>query len=73
MVPAYELLINNSAVANMIREKRTYEIDTVIETGAETGMIDMNRTLADLVRRGEITSENAYLHSFRPDGLERLI
>lgn len=73
MVPAYELLINNNAVANMIREKRTYEIDTVIETGAENGMIDMNRTLADLVRRGEITPENAYLHSFRPDGLERLI
>lgn len=73
MIPAYELLINNNAVSNLIREKRTYEIDTIIETGAENGMIDMNRTLADLVRRGEITAENAYLHSSRPDGLERLI
>ena len=73
MVPAYELLINNNAVANLIREKRTFEIDTIIETGSENGMIDMNRTLADLVRRGEITAENAYIHSFRPEMLERLI
>jgi twitching motility protein PilT len=73
MIPAYELLINNNAVANLIREKRTHEIDTVIETSSEKGMIDMNRTLADLVRRGEITAENAFLHSFRPQLLERLI
>jgi twitching motility protein PilT len=73
MIPAYELLINNNAVQNLIREKRTHEIDTIIETGSENGMIDMNRTLAELVRRGEITAENAILHSFRPEMLERLI
>jgi twitching motility protein PilT len=73
MVPAYELLINNNAVANLIREKRTHEIDTVIETGSESGMIDMNRNMADLVRRGEITVENAFTNSFRPKVLEKLI
>ncbi len=73
MVPAYELLINTNAVQNLIRENRTHEIDTVIETGMEHGMIDMNRCLADLVRRGEITVENAYLHSFRPNILEKLL
>lgn len=73
MIPAYELLINNNAVSNLIREKRTHEIDTVIETGLEQGMIDMNRSLADLVRNGEITTENALLYSFNPKGLERLI
>ncbi|HMP67285.1 MAG TPA: type IV pilus twitching motility protein PilT [Candidatus Paceibacterota bacterium] len=73
MIPAYELLINNNAVSNLIREKRTHEIDTVIETGAESGMIDMNRTLADMVRRGEISPENAFLNSFRPKVLERMI
>lgn len=73
MIPAFELLINNNAVSNLIREKRTHEIDTIIETGAEHGMIDMNRTLADLVRKGEITAENAYLHSFRPELLEKMI
>ncbi len=73
LVPAYELLINNNAVSNLIREKRTHEIDTVIETGLEQGMIDMNRSLADLVRNGEITTENALLYSFNPKTLERLI
>jgi len=73
MIPATELLVNTTAVQNLIREKRTHEIDTMIETGMEHGMIDMNRSLADLVRRGEITVENAYLHSFRPKVLEKLI
>ena len=36
-------------------------------------MIDMNKHLAGLVRAGEITTENAYLYSFNPKGLERLI
>jgi len=73
MIPAYELLINNNAVSNLIREKRTHEIDTIIETGSEGGMIDMNRTLTELVRRGEITPDNALLNSFRPQTLERMI
>lgn len=72
-VPAYELLINNNAVANLIREKRTHEIDMVIETGFELGMIDMNRSLVDLVRQGEITVENAYAYSINPKNLERLL
>lgn len=73
LVPAYELLINNNATANLIRERRTSEINVVIETSSEQGMVDMNHSLADLVRRGEITSENAYVHSLNPRGLERLI
>ncbi len=73
LIPAYELLINNAACANLIREKRTHEINTVIETGLENGMIDMNRSLADLVRSGEITSENAFAHSFNPKVLQKLI
>lgn len=73
LVPAYELLIANSAVSNLIREKRTHEINTVIETGMEEGMVDMNRSLAELVRQGEITIENAYQYSLNPKNLERLI
>jgi len=73
LIPTYELLINNNAVANLIREQRTHEIDTIIETGSENGMIDMNRTLADLVRQGEISPENAFLNSFRPQLLEKMI
>ncbi len=73
LVPAYELLVNNNAIENLIREKRTHEIQTVIETGAEEGMIDMNRSLAELVRAGEITPESAYSRSWNPKTLERLL
>jgi twitching motility protein PilT len=73
LIPAYELLINNSAVENLIREKRIHEINSVIETSSGEGMIDMNRSLAELVRAGEITVENAYLNSSNPKTLERLV
>lgn len=73
LVPAFELLINNAAVANLIREKRAHEVYSVIETGLEQGMIDMNRSLSQLVQKGEITVENAFMHSSNPKGLERLL
>ncbi|MBV9349874.1 MAG: PilT/PilU family type 4a pilus ATPase [Patescibacteria group bacterium] len=72
-VPAYELLVNNDAVANLIREKRTHEINAVVETGSESGMIDMNRSLAELVRRGEITPENAIARSLNPKTFMRMV
>lgn len=71
-IPAYELLINNKAIANLIREKRTHEIDTVLETSSHEGMMDMNRCLIDLVQRGEISLENAYEYSINPKALEQM-
>lgn len=73
LIPAYELLINNNAVANLIREKRIHELNSVIETSSQEGMIDMNRSLAELVRAGEITVESAYMNSLNPKTLERMI
>lgn len=73
LIPAYELLINNNAVSNLIREKRIHEINTVIETSSQEGMIDFNRSLAELVRAGEITVESAYLNSHNPKVLEKMI
>lgn len=73
LIPAFELLINNKAVANLIREKRTHELNTVIETGSTEGMIDMNRSLAELVARGEITPETAYEYSLNPNVLQKLL
>ncbi len=73
LIPAYELLINNNAVQNLIRENRIHEIDTVIETSSQEGMIDLNRSLAELVRAGEITVENAYTNSMNSKVLERMI
>lgn len=71
-IPAYELLINNKAIANLIREKRTHEIDTVLETSSHEGMMDMNRCLIDLVQRGEISLESAYEYSINPKALEQM-
>ena len=73
MIPAYELLLNNNAVAHLIREKRTHEIDVVLETGSESGMVDLNHSLMELVRAGEITIESANLYSLNPKGLERMM
>ncbi len=72
-LPAYELLINNSAISNLIREGRTHEITTVIQTSSQEGMIDMDRSLAELVRRGEVTIENAYERANDPKTFERYL
>jgi twitching motility protein PilT len=72
-IPAYELLINNNAVSNLIREKRTHEISNVIETSSEQGMVDMNRSLVELIQKGEISMESAYQYSTNPKALERML
>jgi len=73
LIPAYELLINNNAISNLIRERRTHEVNTVIEIGSGEGMIDLNRSLASLVQKGEITVENAYMFSTNPKTLEKML
>ena len=73
LVPAYELLINNNAVGTLIRDARTHEISTVIQTSSQEGMIDMDRSLADLVRRGEVTVEHAYEYSMDPKTFEHYL
>ncbi|MCL4365711.1 PilT/PilU family type 4a pilus ATPase [Patescibacteria group bacterium] len=73
LVPAYELLVNNTAVSNLIRDKRTHEINTVIETSSQDGMIDFNRCLVQRVNEGKISVENAYLYSTDPRSLEKML
>lgn len=73
LIPAYELMVNNNAIANLIREDRVHEINSVIETGLEYGMLDMNRSLVDLVKKGIISVETAFSYSYNPKALERLI
>lgn len=73
LVPAYELMLNNTAISNLIRDKRTHEINTVIETSSQEGMIDFNRCLVDKVNKGEISIENAYLYSTNPKALEKML
>jgi len=66
VVPAYEVMITNSAIRNLIRERKIYEIDLVIETSADQGMISLNRSLANLVKGGLISLETAEMYSLRP-------
>jgi len=73
VIPAYELLIKNTAVANLIREGRTYEIPNVIETSTREGMVSLDKSLSDLVRTGEITIENAQRYSVQADNLNRIL
>ncbi|MBU1091707.1 PilT/PilU family type 4a pilus ATPase [Patescibacteria group bacterium] len=72
LIPAYELLIANTAVRNLIREGRTHELDIVMETSSSEGMVDLNRSLLDLVRGGEISMENALAYSQKPRSLMEL-
>lgn len=72
-IPAYELLINNNAVANLIREGRTNEINVVLETSAADGMVDMNHSLTELVHRGEVEEEVAIKYSYNPRELEKIL
>ncbi|MCX6786313.1 MAG: PilT/PilU family type 4a pilus ATPase [Candidatus Kaiserbacteria bacterium] len=73
LIPAYELLINDNAVSTLIRDGRTHEIGAVIQTSSQSGMIDMDRMLAELVKRGEVTVEHAYEHATDPKTFEHYI
>ena len=73
VIPACEVMISNPAVANLIRENKIHEIPTVIETSLEEGMISLNRSLAGLVKRKEISLENALNYSLSPKELKILI
>lgn len=73
LTPIFELLLNTGAVSNLIRENRTNEIDNIIETGAKDGMIDLDRYLADLVRRGILARDIAYGYARRRQLFDRLL
>ena len=73
LVPAVEVLISNYAVRNLIRENKIHQIDLVIETSTEKGMISLNKSLSELVRQGQISLENAEIYSLNPSELSSLL
>jgi twitching motility protein PilT len=73
VVPAYELLINNAAVANLIRDERTHELRSVIETGMDQGMIDMDRSLAQLVKNNQVEESAAMRYAHNPAIFQRYL
>ena len=72
-VPAVEILINNNATANLIREGKSHQINLVIETSKEQGMISLNHSLADLVKQGTISLEEAEVYSPNKEELKILL
>ncbi len=72
-IPVCEVMISNTAIATLIRENKVHEMPAVIETSARIGMISLNRSLADLVRKKEISLKNAIDFSLNPAELKRLM
>lgn len=72
-IPAMEIMLKNNAVENLIRENKTYQLDSVIETSSREGMISMDKSLADLVQKGLITGDDAFTYCKNRDYLKMLI
>jgi twitching motility protein PilT len=73
LVPAVEVMIATPAVRTNIRDNRPRQLDLVIETSQDMGMISLNRSLADLVRRKEIAVDKAEFYSLNPNELRELL
>jgi twitching motility protein PilT len=72
-VAAIEMLLVNDAVRNMIREGKTHQIDSVIQTNIKNGMIPMDYSLAELVKKGRITYIDALSRCQNIDMLKRYV
>ena len=71
-VLATEALLMNRAVRSLVREKKTHQIYSVIQTSLKEGMNTMNQSLYNLCQKGIIAQEEAEARSTEPDDLERL-
>lgn len=70
VLPVFEIMIANPAIRNLIREEKTYQIDSVIAAGSREGMRTMDQSLFELVSEGKITTETALSHAIHPTSLE---
>jgi len=68
-VPALEVLVVVPSVSNLIREGKTFQIASIMQTGKKHGMVLMNDTLADLVRRGLVEPQEAFAKASDKSGL----
>ncbi len=69
---ALEVMLATSAIRNLIREEKAFQIDNVIQTSGEQGMMLIETSLLQLVQRGAITTEMARSFAFRPEMYDRL-
>lgn len=72
-VVAAEILVANPAVRNIIREGKSHQLDAVIQTGADSGMQTMDRTLVSLVQSGVVTYDEARSFAVDLGEFERLM
>lgn len=72
-VPAFEIMLVNSAIRNMIRESKVHQIDTVIYSSKNEGMQTMDASLLDLYQRGIIQESDALTYSTSPDQMLKKI
>jgi twitching motility protein PilT len=73
MVAAYEFMVNTPAIANLVRENKTFRIDSAIQTGKKFGMQLLDEHLLELFNTGKISAEEAVDKSRRPaDIAERM-
>jgi twitching motility protein PilT len=66
-VPAIELLMVNTAVSNLIREDKTHQLPSVMQTGKAAGMLTLDDSLDELLRAGTITVESARRFAVKKD------
>lgn len=72
-IAAVEIMVNTPAIANLIRDKKVFQIDGVIQTSSGSGMMLMESHLLDLLNQKIITKETALSRAFRPNELIRLL
>ena len=72
-IPAVEIMIKNHAVENLIRENKTYQIDNVIETSSDQGMITMDKCLAELVNSGLVSLETGMVYAKDAKNFQTLV
>ena len=70
---ATEILIATPAVRNIIREDKNYQLEAVIQTGAQHGMQSMDRTLVNLIHSGVISYDEARNYAVDVEELDRLM
>lgn len=71
LVPAFEIMFLNNAIKNMIRESKIYQIDTVISSSAEEGMVSMDASLMKLYREGIISDTTAISYSSNGESMTK--
>lgn len=71
IMPAFEIMIVNSAIRNLIRESKIYQIDNVIYSGASEGMQSMDNEIFKLYQNKIVSSETALLYSTNYDVMKR--